>query len=497
MTSSSSIAGRLLACCAAVIVVGAVGGAMLAGTAAASAPDSSDGATLSDSIGERGDARATLSGTADDLLGDDPDIGTVDESEREASDEPAEIDIDGGTGSDTDSIVDATDALAADELPDGPDEGSTDGSDAAESLETVPLENATDPVGIDPEPNETAALENATAAALENATDDIGATVTDLDDVTLPEGLPEYLVNGTTGTVEVGPVDAVGTAPEMTADGVDAGSEVRGDDSDASDASAAETATTDDEGGTDGAPQPLATETLLVGLLGAITASGAAAGSAGAGATGAGAAGATGLARGFLTRWLDAPGTPLRRLGSAIPWKLGPVFGYSRYDDSDPLENDRRRAVYETIRADPGCYLSQVRDRTDVSLSTVRHHVRVLEEEGLVTSVKVGGKRRYYLEDIEHAELEAALAEPAKRDVLEALADLGPARNGTLADALDRDPSTVSHHLSSLETDGLVVRERDGRAVVADLPPEVEAAVRGEASLEGGRESTLPSPADD
>ncbi|APW96310.1 transcriptional regulator [Halobiforma lacisalsi AJ5] len=39
------------------------------------------------------------------------------------------------------------------------------------------------------------------------------------------------------------------------------------------------------------------------------------------------------------------------------------------------------------------------------------------------------------------------------------------------------DPSTVSHHLSSLEEDGLVVRERDGPAIVNRVAPEVEPAL--------------------
>jgi DNA-binding transcriptional ArsR family regulator len=53
--------------------------------------------------------------------------------------------------------------------------------------------------------------------------------------------------------------------------------------------------------------------------------------------------------------------------------------------------------------------------------------------------------------------------------LLDALADLGTAHVGLLAEELDRDPSTVSHHLQRLADDELVVRERDGRAVVNRL----------------------------
>ncbi|MCU4924387.1 helix-turn-helix domain-containing protein [Halobacteria archaeon AArc-dxtr1] len=256
--------------------------------------------------------------------------------------------------------------------------------------------------------------------------------------------------------------------------------------------------------GPDGVATSATADAVLVGMLGATTALGAAGGLAGgsatvgaaaggaaaggatAGGTGAaaggsgaaagGASGASSAASGSTAGWRSRIRSPL--VGEALsrlrrlPWELLAVLKYSRYDDSDPLENERRAAVYETITAEPGRYLSAVSEASDVPLSTVRHHVRILEEERLVTSVKANGKRRYYPigEDVD-AEVRAVMAEPAKRDVLTALAELGPVPNGRLAEELDRDPSTVSHHLSSLSEDGLVSRERDGRATVNELTP--------------------------
>jgi DNA-binding transcriptional ArsR family regulator len=69
--------------------------------------------------------------------------------------------------------------------------------------------------------------------------------------------------------------------------------------------------------------------------------------------------------------------------------------------------------------------------------------------------------------------------EPLEHDTRSALYDHLRAEPGTylsgLAERLGRDPSTVSHHLSRLADDGLVRRERDGRAVVTRLAPGVEA----------------------
>jgi len=160
-------------------------------------------------------------------------------------------------------------------------------------------------------------------------------------------------------------------------------------------------------------------------------------------------------------------------------WRFLGVLGYSRYDDSDPLDHDARAALYDAVRAQPGVYLSALSERADVNLSTARHHVRVLEDENLVASAKLRGKRRYYPSTTEDVELAAALSDPATAAVLEALADVGEAHVGLLADELDRDPSTVSHHLQRLADDGLVERERRGRAVVSRLTDAVADALRG------------------
>ncbi|NEU58950.1 helix-turn-helix domain-containing protein [Halorussus sp. MSC15.2] len=171
-----------------------------------------------------------------------------------------------------------------------------------------------------------------------------------------------------------------------------------------------------------------------------------------------------------------------RRLRSRFDrlWRLLAPFRYSRWDDSDPLDHEGREALYETIERSPGAYLSAVCESADVPVSTARHHLDVLEDEGLVTTVKVRGKRRFYPGRAEDAELVAALEDEGTAPVLRALGRLGDSHGGRLADELDRDPSTVSHHLSRLEDAGLVEREREGRAVVNRLSPEVRGVLRGD-----------------
>lgn len=169
---------------------------------------------------------------------------------------------------------------------------------------------------------------------------------------------------------------------------------------------------------------------------------------------------------------LSGHGSLVARLvsgGVGVP--LGAVLlGYSRHANTEPLDNEVRRRVNERVRATPGAHIAAIVEATDVSRSTVRYHLNVLETAGLITGEMIGGKHRYAPagEDLATA---AALYDGPAREVLDSVARFEPVSVTGLADAVDRAPSTVSHHLDRLADVGLLERERaDGRVVVSLLP---------------------------
>lgn len=154
-------------------------------------------------------------------------------------------------------------------------------------------------------------------------------------------------------------------------------------------------------------------------------------------------------------------------------WRVAAFLRYHRYDDSDPLEHDGRAAIHRVIEETDGAYLSEISRATAIPISTVRYHLRILEHERVVTAVKMRGKRLYFPAGSEPSELTAALKDDGPAAVLRALARQGPETVSGLAATLDRDVSTVSHHLQQLAAAGLVRRERDGQTVVNRLAPAV------------------------
>ena len=247
-------------------------------------------------------------------------------------------------------------------------------------------------------------------------------------------------------------------------------------DGSASDRSASDSDRQSAEGGGDPAPVPVGGTTVTVGL-GALAA-GTLVHHFSEGATFVGNSGVASSSAATLSTTASGTKAAVRsRFDDA--WRLVAPFRYSSYDDSDPLDHETRDALYGAIERDPGTYLSELTDRTDVPVSTAQHHLDVLVSEGLAVAAKVRGKRRFYPAHADDVELTAALEDDGTAAVLRVLARLGDSHGGRIADELDRDPSTVSHHLSRLEDAGLLEREREGRAVVNRLTPAVKTTLRG------------------
>ncbi|QLD90256.1 helix-turn-helix domain-containing protein [Natronomonas salina] len=160
---------------------------------------------------------------------------------------------------------------------------------------------------------------------------------------------------------------------------------------------------------------------------------------------------------------------------------LPPVFGYSRHDSSDPLENDTRAQIFELVEESPGIYYAQLAEETDVTVETVRYHCRILADEGLLERRKLRGRQRLYpvSMDDDDPELAAAMADSAASDVLSAIERREPTTLSAVADAVGCAPSTVSYHLDRLEEDGLVSRERDGGSVRIRLRRATKSALQG------------------
>jgi DNA-binding transcriptional ArsR family regulator len=164
-------------------------------------------------------------------------------------------------------------------------------------------------------------------------------------------------------------------------------------------------------------------------------------------------------------------------------WRVLAAAGYIKHASEEPLSHDTRAALYGHLQSEPGTYLSAFADQPgiDASRASIRYHLGILEREGLVTSEKRRGRRRYYPLGMSPDALSIALESDTKAAILEVLAaGDNELTVSELANQVNRDPSTVTYHLGQLEEDGLISRRRDGEVVRNGLLPGVAAMLRGE-----------------
>ena len=186
---------------------------------------------------------------------------------------------------------------------------------------------------------------------------------------------------------------------------------------------------------------------------------------------------------GQVARLIEEAISRVREVVERGIWRVLAAAGYIKHASEEPLSHDTRAALYGHLQSEPGTYLSAFADQPgiDASRASIRYHLGILEREGLVTSEKRRGRRRYYPLGMSPDALSIALESDTKAAILEVLAaGDNELTVSELANQVNRDPSTVTHHLGQLEEDGLISRRRDGEVVRNGLLPGVAAMLRGE-----------------
>lgn len=147
---------------------------------------------------------------------------------------------------------------------------------------------------------------------------------------------------------------------------------------------------------------------------------------------------------------------------------------------SDPLDQDVRRGVYDHVKEYPGLHLSQIARGVDLTTNHVKYHLRVLEKNDLVTSIRQDGYWRFFAKengtpltretvDNNEKQILSLLRKPVPLQITMYLLEHGEANNKGIADAVDVSPSTSHYHLQTMREAGMLEDRRDGRSVYYQL----------------------------
>ena len=125
--------------------------------------------------------------------------------------------------------------------------------------------------------------------------------------------------------------------------------------------------------------------------------------------------------------------------------------------------NDNRLRKREIVELAPGIHLRGLERIAGVSFTTVRHHVRKLEEFGEIERVRLGKYERIFPPGYTAGEkkVDSAMRSKSTKRILDEIFARGLTTNGEVSRATGLAKSTVSKHAGILSNLGLVKREKD------------------------------------
>ncbi len=125
-----------------------------------------------------------------------------------------------------------------------------------------------------------------------------------------------------------------------------------------------------------------------------------------------------------------------------------------------------RRELYQVLCSNPGTYLLELVDILESPLGTLTWHLRILEREGLVKSIKFAGKRLYFPKMLRSQEAEMAyltMRSDTAQKIFAYVVNNAGCYQEQMAESLEVHHDTVRWHVSRMEDVGLIKVIREGR----------------------------------
>lgn len=157
---------------------------------------------------------------------------------------------------------------------------------------------------------------------------------------------------------------------------------------------------------------------------------------------------------------------------------LGGVTLLSRIPASQIMKNGSRQTIHDIVASDPGVSLNEIVDRVGLSRNAVAYHLAVFESEKVMSSVKDGKYRRYFINGGRYVNgaknVVAAIKNEKTLDVIRYISEHPGVIQKDVCSAVGTSPSATSWHIRRLEKVGLVEKEREANMVRYNPGPNLE-----------------------
>jgi predicted transcriptional regulator len=133
-----------------------------------------------------------------------------------------------------------------------------------------------------------------------------------------------------------------------------------------------------------------------------------------------------------------------------------------RSNQSDILELESRRKIYEVVKQNAGCHMREILRASGMSFGMVSYHLAFLGKNNLIKEEKDGSYVRYYPVSVEAKDekLLALLRQRSVRAILIFVIGHEGCSHQEISAGVHLAPSTTTWHLKKLIDTGIVISDK-------------------------------------
>lgn len=163
---------------------------------------------------------------------------------------------------------------------------------------------------------------------------------------------------------------------------------------------------------------------------------------------------------------------PVELLYSAGIW----CIGFRRLSRYNVLTQPVRVEIYNYIQMHPGTPFSVIAEKNEINRGTLHYHLHILLREGRILEWREGGRTTYFENNGKYSmnekQILSRLRSGTAGEICMFLAMCHGATRSEIAQRMNIAPSSVSWHLSRLNSSGIVISEKDGQKTTYCLTSE-------------------------
>jgi predicted transcriptional regulator len=135
------------------------------------------------------------------------------------------------------------------------------------------------------------------------------------------------------------------------------------------------------------------------------------------------------------------------------------------------LENNRRREIFNFLKANPGLHLRELQRRLKLPLTSLEHHLDYMVRKKVIYREKDGRFTRFYamLLDEEDKKVISALRQKRLREIVLIILGKEGAKFQELQEILGLPSSTLFHYLKYLANHDIITRDQNGAETIYNV----------------------------